>query len=377
MSPRYDLYLPAVGLSGILRPPYLNVLMVRQASMNRVYVLAAFTLIMVLSACGADPARRLTKPCNVTFSGGGARPFLGAELQLEVLFDGLQIGEGPVWVPAQQRLLASNVAGNEMYSWSERDGASVLLDASGFTGFAPSYEGGVRGSNGAAIDANGDLIFCQHGDRRIAKMSLTGSSVGEIQTVVSRFKGKRFNSPNDLTIAPDGDIFFSDPPYGFLDKVNSDPTAGKMIFVKEKRELETAGIYRFRPSTGELSMLSDAMDLPNGMALSPDGAFLYVNSSDMQKREMWRFSTSDGSGAVFYDGPYGDDEKGWFDGLKMHASGNVFTTGPGGILVVSPAGERIATISLPDEATNICFDDDQSHLFVTTMAYVGRIALKP
>lgn len=345
--------------------------------MKRAYVCCALATAIVLSACGAVPAGRLTKPCKVDFEGDAARSFLGAELHIEVLFDGLQIGEGPVWVPAQQRLLASNVAGNEMYSWSERDGASILLEASGFTGFAPSYEGGVRGSNGAAIDANGDLIFCQHGDRRIAKMSLKGSSAGEIQTVVSRYQGKRFNSPNDLTIAPNGDIFFSDPPYGFLDKVNSNPTAGKMIFVKEKRELSTAGIYRFRPSTGELLLLSDAMDLPNGMALSPDGDFLYVNSSDMQTREMWRFSTADGSGGVFYNGPFGDDEKGWFDGLKMHASGNVFTTGPGGILVISPAGERIAAVSLPEEATNICFDEDQSHLFVTTMAYVGRIALKP
>jgi len=332
---------------------------------------------MVMSACAKAPADRPVKPCPVVFTGDAARAFLGEELQLEVLFDGLQIGEGPVWVPAQQRLLASNVAGNEMWSWSEQDGASVLLETSGFTGFAPSYEGGVRGSNGAAIDANGDLIFCQHGDRRIAKLSLTDPSVDKIQTVVSEFEGKRLNSPNDLTIAPDGDIYFADPPYGFLDMANSNPTEGKMIFVEEKRELSKAGIYRFRPSTGELTLLSDVMPLPNGMALSPDGAYLYVNSSNMQQREMWRFSTEDGSGAVFYDGPFADDEKGWFDGLKMHASGNVFTTGPGGVLVISPEGERIATIKLPDEATNICFDEDQTFMYVTMMPYVGRVKLKP
>ena len=345
--------------------------------MNRTRASIVLASVTVMSACSSAPANRLTKACPVVFEGDAARAFLGEALHLEVLFDGLQIGEGPVWVPAQQRLLASNVAGNEMWSWSERAGASVMLETSGFTGFAPSYEGGVRGSNGAAIDANGDLIFCQHGDRRIAKLSLTDASVDKIQTVVSEFEGKRLNSPNDLTIAPDGDIYFSDPPYGFLDKVNSNPTEGKMIFVAEKRELSTAGIYRFRPATGELELLSDVMPLPNGMALSPDGAHLYVNSSDMQQREMWRFSTKDGSGAVFYDGPFADGEKGWFDGLKMHASGNVFTTGPGGVLVISPEGERIATIQLPEEATNICFDEDQSCLFVTTMAYVGRIELKP
>lgn len=345
--------------------------------MNCIRASIVLASVLVMTACGDAPADRLMKACPVVFEGDAARGFLSAGLQLEVLFDGLQIGEGPVWVPAQQRLLASNVAGNEMWSWSERAGASVMLDASGFTGFAPSYEGGVRGSNGAAIDANGDLIFCQHGDRRIAKLSLTDASVDKIQTVVSEFEGKRLNSPNDLTIAPNGDIYFSDPPYGFLDKVNSNPTEGKMIFVEEKRELSTAGIYRFRPATGELALLSDVMPLPNGMALSPDGAYLYVNSSNMQKREMWRFSTKDGSGEVFYDGPFADDEKGWFDGLKMHASGNVFTTGPGGVLVISPEGERIATIQLPDEATNICFDEDQVFMYVTMMAYVGRIQLKP
>lgn len=341
--------------------------------------LAGLTLLFspACSTVPDEPAARGTTLCAVAFAGDAARSFLPDELQLEILFDGLTIGEGPVWVPAKAQLVVSDVAANKMYTWSESSGHEVLLEASGQTGAAPFFAGGVLGSNGAAVDAAGDIVFCQHGNRQLAKMSMDAANAQSITSLVADVGGKRFNSPNDLTIAPSGEVYFSDPPYGFLDIANSDPTAGKMIFVAEGRELDRSGIYRFDPGTGELDLLSDVMELPNGMALSPDSAWLYVNSSNMQKREIWRFSTADGSGSVFYDGPFGDDENGWFDGMKMHSSGNIFTSGPGGLLVISPAGERIATVELPDPITNCCFDEDEGHVYVTSLNYVGRLRLKP
>lgn len=333
----------------------------------------------ISSACGTPPSTRERKPCTVVFSGSAARSFLPELLEVEVLFDGLTIGEGPIWVPDREQLIASDVASNRMYVWSEREGARVLLDPSGHTGFAPVFAGGVLGSNGGAVDANGDLVFCQHGDRRVAKLSLSDPTVAEIKTVVDKFEGQRFNSPNDLIITPSGDLYFTDPPYAFLDIANSNPLESKMVFVDEGRELKACGIYRYRPSTGELSLLSDAMELPNGLALSPDGKYLYVNNSDMRQghREMWRFSMADGSSSVFYNGPFSDDEKGWFDGMKMHSSGNIFTSGPGGLLVISPEGERIAKVALPDTITNCVFDTHEKFLYVTSLNYVGRIQLKP
>jgi gluconolactonase len=222
--------------------------------------------------CATTPAARGTTPCAVTFAGDAARSFLPDELQLEVLFDGLTIGEGPVWVPPTAQLVVSDVAANKMYTWSESSGYEVLLEASGQTGAAPFFAGGVLGSNGAAVDAAGDIVFCQHGNRRLAKMSMGTANALSITSLVADADGKRFNSPNDLTIAPSGEVYFSDPPYGFLDLSNSDPNAGKMIFVAEGRELDKSGLYRFKPGTGELDLLSDVMELPNGMALSADGS---------------------------------------------------------------------------------------------------------
>lgn len=338
-------------------------------------IICTFFILIAISQHSFGERRSLES--EVTFYDIGAKTFLSESLKIEVLFEGLEIGEGPVWVPSSQRLIASDVKANKMYSWSEDEGVSVLLEESGDTGFAPNFKGGVLGSNGAAIDAAGDLIFCQHGDRRLARLSLEGPKVASIETVVAKFNEKRFNSPNDLTIAPNGDIYFSDPPYGFLDIANSNPVESKMVFTDQGRELKNCGIYRYRPSNGQLSLLSDRMSLPNGMALSPDGNYLYVNSSDMKVREIWRFSTKDGSGNVFYNGPFNDDEAGWFDGMKMHHSGHIFTTGPGGILVISPGGNRVAKIKLPDSATNFCFDEKQKYLYLTMFSYVSRIELKP
>ena len=176
-------------------------------------------------------------------------------------------------------------------------------------------------------------------------------------------------------MAANGDIYFTDPPYGFCDIANSDPANAEMVFVKELRELTYCGIYRYEVATGKTFLISKEMELPNGITLSPDVIWIYVGSSDMKNPKMWRFSTKDGSGKVFYDGPFGKNDAGWFDGIKTHKSGNIFATGPGGVLVIKENGDHIGTIRTEVKTANCAFDENFQYLYMTSDMYLTRIKL--
>ena len=321
---------------------------------------------------GAPTPEDLT--CQVELHDANLEVILDGSVKLQVLAEGFEIAEGPVWLPSMKTLLFSDVKGNKIHQWSEEKGSDVFLSPGGHTGGVPFYEGGVLGSNGLALDTAGNLVICQHGDRRLAKLAFDKITQEGLSTLTATYEGKRFNSPNDLTIAANGDIYFTDPPYGHCDFANSVPGEG-MVFVDDKREIPFCGIYRYQAATDKVSLVSNEMDLPNGIALSPDQKWIYVGSSDMKDPKMWRFSAEDGSGGVFFEGPYGETDAGWFDGMKMHSSGNLFATGPGGLLVISPEGKKLATIRLPDPITNCCFDENEAYLYVTALTYVARFKL--
>ena len=349
----------------------------------------AFWVVLAVSplwgGCGKQDSPPATEPAQeipanaalvIEIHDPAAGEFLDRSGELEVLAEGFEIAEGPVWIASRKMLLFSDVKGNKIHFWSPEKGEGVFLSPGGHTGSVPFFEGGVLGSNGLAVDSRGELIICQHGDRRLARLSLDKVSQEGLSTLVDNFEGKRFNSPNDLTVAVNGDIYFTDPPYGFCDIANSDPSKAEMIFVNDLQETPFCGIYRYEAATGKVSLISDEMALPNGIVLSPDQKWIYVGSSDMKDPTMWRFSAENGSGEVFFDGPFGESDAGWFDGIKMHRSGNIFATGPGGVLVISPEGKKLATIRLPDPVTNCCFDENQEYLYVTSFAYVARFKLK-
>ncbi len=322
-------------------------------------------------------AIRANQICQIELHDRSLDVILDESIQFEVITETeeIEIAEGPLWIPSTKTLLFSDVKGNKIYQWSEKNGLGVFLSPSGHTGTVPFFEGGILGSNGLALDPAGDLIICQHGDRRLAKLSLGNINQEGLSTLIATYEGKRLNSPNDLTLAANGDIYFTDPPYGHCDIANSFPGEA-MVFVDDKREIPYCGIYRYEAATGKVSLVSDDMKLPNGIALSPDQKWIYVGSSDMQDPKIWRFSTEDGTGDVFFKGPFEESDAGWFDGMKMHKSGNLFATGPGGVLVISPEGKNMATIRLPDPVTNCCFDENEEYLYVTTFAYVARLKLK-
>lgn len=279
---------------------------------------------------------------------------------IEVLAEGFRWSEGPVWDRAAGRVLFSDVPNNVVHAWSEKGGLSSFLKPSGYTG--PEGGGGREpGANGLAFDVKGRLVLCQHGDRRLSRLE-----DGRFVTLAGRFEGKRFNSPNDLVIAADGSIYFTDPPYG-LTKTFDDPG----------REIGWNGVYRLAPD-GRVSVLVKDLRAPNGIGLSPDGRILYVGQSDPSRPVVMAYDLAkDGAvsnGRIFFDTmPLRKNGPGGPDGLKVDRGGNVFTTGPGGVVVVSPKGEYLGTIVTGVPTANCAFGDDGSTLYLTANDKLCRV----
>src|SRR5579864_1933105 len=205
---------------------------------------------------------------------------------MEKLADGFTWSEGPVWIARGKYLLFSDVPENTVFKWQEGAGIGVFLKPSGYTGDAP--RGGEPGSNGLVLDPSGRLVLCQHGDRRVARLD-----DHHFTTLADRYQGKRLNSPNDGVFKSNGDLYFTDPPYG-LPKLNDDPA----------KELDFSGVFRLS-SNGELTLLTKEMTFPNGIAFAPDEKTLYVANSDPKKAIWMAFEVKDdgklGHGRVFAD----------------------------------------------------------------------------
>jgi gluconolactonase len=293
------------------------------------------------------------------------------DARVEVLARGYKWSEGPVWTGGA--LLFSDVPNNVIWRWTEKEGAREFLRPSGYTGSVP--RGGEPGSNGLAVDDRGNLYLCQHGDRRIARhlhneqvLGPGGPSVFE--TIAGSFEGKRFNSPNDVVVRPNGDVYFTDPIYG-LEGHEKDP----------KREIPWSGVYRRDPA-GKVTVLDKEMTFPNGLAFSPDGKTLYVSQSD-PARAIWNAYDVDDKGGVknrrvFFDATAlaKAGKKGLPDGMKIDLAGNLFATGPGGVLVLTPAGKHLGTIVTGEPTANCAFGDDGQTLYMTANDKLTRIKLK-
>lgn len=285
--------------------------------------------------------------------------------KIEILADSFIVAEGPLWDSNKNRLIFTDVRQNKIFTWDEKSGVKDYISPSGSTGYAPSFSDGGIGANGLAFDKNGNIILCQHGDRRLALTPNVKSKNPEFTTIVDNFKGKRFNSPNDLAISRNGDIYFTDPPYGFKN------------FSDKYREINFNGVYKYSKN-GEVSLISKDMSRPNGIALSIDEKYIYVNNSDPENDpKILRFKTSNFEEKLFFDGTeLSKKYPGGFDGLKVHSSGNIFTTGPNGILIISPRGKLLAIINYGKKITNCNFDDKEEYLYVTGFDDISRIKLK-
>jgi gluconolactonase len=292
---------------------------------------------------------------------------IARDATIEVLSGGYDWSEGPVWVKDGGYLLFSDIPPNAIHRWKQGEGASLYLRPSGYTGSEP--RGGEVGSNGLAIDREGRLVLAQHGDRRIARMEAPLSKPQpKFTTLADRHGGARFNSPNDLVFHSNGDIYFTDPAYG-LEKQWTDP----------RREMDYAGVFR-RSKDGTITLLTREMTRPNGLAFSPDERRLYVAQSD-PNAAIWRvFDVKpDGTlenGRILFDATaMGKGRKGLPDGLKIDAQGNLFATGPGGVLVLTPEGRHLGTINTGQATSNCAFGDDGRTLYMTADDYLMRVRL--
>ncbi len=290
------------------------------------------------------------------------------EAQLEILADGFIWVEGPVWVNDGGYLLFSDVYTNKIYNWQQVRNVEVFLDPSGYTG-AAKREGGL-GSNGLTLSLDGNLFIAQHGDRRIAQ--LIGDMMNpkaEYSTLTGQYQGAKLNSPNDLVFHSNGTLYFTDPAYGLVQGM-LDPS----------KELDFQGVFSVTPE-GNTTLLDSLLSHPNGLAFSPDEKTLYVSNSNPEQAIWMAYDVlPDGNidnGRVFFDATHlvGDEHPGLPDGLKVDVRGNIFATGPGGILVFHPDATHLGTINTTQPTSNCAFGDDGTTLYVTANMYLLRIPL--
>lgn len=285
---------------------------------------------------------------------------------LEVLGEGYDWSEGPVWIESQKMLLFSDVPKNTVYKWTEDDGVKLFLKPSGYTGNASSNSA-EEGSNGLAVDAQGRLVLCQHGDRRLARMDAPLNAPRPMFSVLAdNYEGKKLNSPNDVVIRGNGDLFFTDPPYGMPKGV--------------PQETPFQGVYKV--SGGRVTLLIDSITRPNGIAFMPGEKTLIIANSDSLKAVWYAYDLTDddsvASGRVFYAVSAADQaERGNPDGLKIDRNGNVFASGPGGIWIFDRNAKVLGRIKIPGATANCAFSEDQKTLFITADTYLLRLKMKP
>lgn len=284
----------------------------------------------------------------------------------EELGGGYVWAEGPAWDRERNCLYFTDVPGNTAWRWREGAGVDEFLSPSGIE---PDAAEGFRepGANGLWYEGDGSLLICNHGRRAVERMDI---ATGTRTVLADRFGGEPLNSPNDLVRSPGGTIYFTDPPYG-LEGLDASPL---------KRQ-DANGVYRLAPD-GRIDRLIDDMTFPNGIALSPDGRTLYVSQSDPEAMLIRRLTLEDdGEGGFADEGVWFDAARfaddglpGLPDGMAVAATGHVFATGPGGVLVLSPQGEGLGRILTGRASANCAFGgEDGSVLFITAHDRLLRI----
>lgn len=279
---------------------------------------------------------------------------------LEQVAGGFAFTEGPVWSKKDNSLLFSSPNTNVICRWSQAGKIEVFRAKSGYSGFDIG-EYFQPGSNGLTFDQEGLLTICQHGNRRIIRVNPHGDTT----VLADNYQGKRLNSPNDLVYKSDGALYFTDPPFG-LPKMFDDP----------RKELPFSGVFRVKD--GQVTLLSDELSGPNGIAFSPDERYLYVGNWDLSKKVVMRYPVNpDGSlgkGQVFYDMTDAEGEDA-IDGLKVDQEGNLYVCGPGGIWILSAQGKHLGTLKLPENPHNLAWGDEGQTLYITALTGIYRIRL--
>ena len=324
-----------------------------------------FSLALITVACSTapPPAPAPERPAalgSIVRLDPALDELIPKDAQLEKLADGFTFTEGPIWRPSGV-LWFSDVIGNVVRQYSPDGKVTEILNPGGYDGKGNLPAGGYNGPNGSTADKDGAVLLCQHGYRRIVRISKDM----KITTVVERYEGKKFNSPNDVVYRSDGSFYFTDPPYG-LAKGDDDPA----------KELKFNAV--FRVANGKPQPVIKDLTRPNGIAFSPDQKTLYIGNTDEKNKVWMAYDVADNgtvrNGRVFYNAT-AEKEEGLPDGLKIDEKGNMWASGPGGIWVFSPAGKHLGTIKMEQIPANCNLGDDGKSLYITARTGLYRIKL--
>lgn len=287
---------------------------------------------------------------------------------IEILAEGFKWSEGPLWLPSENKLIFTDVPENTIYSWDEQNGKQIYLKPSGYTIINP--KGGTEGANGLALDAKGNLILCQHGNRAMAKMiAPLNAPKDSFEYLALTYQGQKFNSPNDVHITNDGEMFFTDPPYG-LPGQDQDSI----------KEITFNGVYRLK-TDGTVLLVDSTLTRPNGITFSADEKTMYVANSDPNK-SFWKKYTLDDQKNILETSTFADVThlvgklKGLPDGMKIGKNGYIYASGPGGILIFNQDSRHIGTINTGQATANCALDADEKYLYMTAHGFLMRVRLR-
>lgn len=326
------------------------------------------TFVMALLTFSFSMRAQESKPIgNIEYIADELSLIIKKDAKVEIVADGFQFTEGPFWYEKGKFLLVSDIPANTIYKWTEGKGKEIYVKPAGYTD--STRRGGFMGPNGMALSADGKLLVCQHGDRRVAMMDAPlNAPKPNFITVADKYDGKRINSPNDLFLSKSGDLYFTDPSYGF-EKGPRDP----------KKEMPFQGVYKVDKS-GKISLLLDSIESPNGIGIMPDGKTLLVSNSDFRKKKWYAYDLDAkgalSNGRVFYD-VSNEKGQGGCDGFKIDKNGNIFAAGPGGLWIFTKAGKLIGKINVNGvSATNCALTPDGKTLYITATQYLLRVKMQ-
>lgn len=348
VKPGQKIQLAVFGINGPISNPPTNYIWIREAKLD-FYSGTSGPVAITPSEVNVEVIRH----------DQGINRIIGPNPKLFKLAGGFQFTEGPVWIG--DGLLFSDPNANTIYKYSKDGKLSVFKSQSGYSGLDIS-EYRQPGSNGITLDPQGNIVFDQHGNRRVVRLEKDGRET----VIADRFEGKRFNSPNDLVYRSDGTLFFTDPNFG-LPKFGDD----------KRKELPYTGVYSLYK--GKLQLLTTEFTGPNGIALSPDEKYLYVGNWDDNKKVVYRYELQANgtieNGKLFFDFTQikGEDA---IDGIKVDVEGNVYVSAPGGLQILSSQGKHLGTIVTPQHVHNMAWgDEDGKTLYLAARSGIYKIRL--
>jgi gluconolactonase len=339
-------------------------------------IATSFHAHRAVEAAQTSPSAIVEVPVSIERLDTAADVIIPAHPHMQRVATGFKWTEGPLWL-ASNKLLFAEIPSNSIRMWDPATSSvSIVLQPSGYQGSEP-YNGPEPGSNAMTLDACGRVTVAGHAQRDVWRLDSVDPH-GPITILADTYQGKRLNSPNDLVYKSDGSLYFTDPPYGLRQQNDADPA----------KELTFSGVYRIPaavaqepgapPDREHLQLLVKDLPRPNGLAFSPDEKYLYVDNSEPHMFWMRYDVHADGSlgnPKLFAEaGIYA--KHGAPDGMKVDVEGNVYSAGPGGVWIFSPAGKHLATIAVPETVGNLAWGDaDHKTLYVCATGSVYRIRL--